>query len=276
MKTTTTAVKYLVWDTQATSLRLGIPSVARTTEKFAGTLQNVRVWNRALTTAEVASINSTTAPVLTPPADVTVPATGIRTLVSIGQATTSTGLSGVVVNNDAPYDFPSGTTVVTWTATDTNGNVSTATQNVTVVSGPPAAPAVTGVTTDTGISSTDAITSDTTLLIKGSADSTTTSVTVTRADLGIIGTAVSSSGAWSLDYTGTTLAEGVYTFTATAANTQGSSGVSNAFVVTVDTTAPGAPVITGGTGTPVVFNGTAEASSKVVVSQTATGIIGGA
>lgn len=38
----------------------------------------------------------------------------------------------VTVTNDAPADFPLGTTIVTWTATDGKNNVATATQEVTV------------------------------------------------------------------------------------------------------------------------------------------------
>ncbi|GEM_PF-456995 len=39
----------------------------------------------------------------------------------------------VTVTNDAPADFPLGTTIVTWTATDSRNNVATATQEVTIV-----------------------------------------------------------------------------------------------------------------------------------------------
>ncbi|MEK4854843.1 cellulose binding domain-containing protein, partial [Paenibacillus sp. FSL H7-0756] len=78
------------------------------------------------------TVVDTTKPVLKAPADVAVPATGTKTLVTLGQATAS-DIFGVVLKNDAPADgFPLGKTVVTWTATDVNGNVSTAVQNVTV------------------------------------------------------------------------------------------------------------------------------------------------
>lgn len=41
---------------------------------------------------------------------------------------------GATVTNDAPEYFPEGDTLVTWTATDANGNVTTAVQKITVIS----------------------------------------------------------------------------------------------------------------------------------------------
>ena len=81
---------------------------------------------------QTVTIKDTTAPVLKVPADMTVPATGTRTKVSIGTAT-ATDIFGVTITNDAPVDFPIGTTSVTWKATDANGNISTAVQRITVV-----------------------------------------------------------------------------------------------------------------------------------------------
>ena len=53
--------------------------------------------------------------------------------VALGQATVSDNCGIASVTNDAPETYPFGTTTVTWTVTDNNGNVSTATQTVTVV-----------------------------------------------------------------------------------------------------------------------------------------------
>jgi Ca2+-binding RTX toxin-like protein len=53
-------------------------------------------------------------------------------LPDIGQALASDSCS-VVVTNDAPTTFPLGTTIVTWTATDSSGNSVSATQAVTAV-----------------------------------------------------------------------------------------------------------------------------------------------
>jgi hypothetical protein len=74
----------------------------------------------------------TTAPVVTPPADVSVEATGPQTTVTIGTATATDAVGVVSLVNNAPATFPLGTTVVTWTATDAAGNAGTATQSVTI------------------------------------------------------------------------------------------------------------------------------------------------
>ena len=78
------------------------------------------------------TVQDTTPPVVTPPADVTVEATGVLTPVPIGMATATDAVGVVSITNDAPAAFPVGTTVVTWTATDAAGNSASATQNVTV------------------------------------------------------------------------------------------------------------------------------------------------
>jgi hypothetical protein len=83
------------------------------------------------TAVQNVTVTDTTSPVLTTPADIIVSATGTRTKVTLGKAVV-TDIFPVILINDAPADFPVGTTKVTWTATDSNGNVTTAVQNVTV------------------------------------------------------------------------------------------------------------------------------------------------
>jgi len=78
------------------------------------------------------TVSDTTAPVLTVPADVSVEANAVLSTVAIGSAT-ATDIFAVTVTSDAPATYALGTTVVTWTATDANGNVTSGTQNVTVV-----------------------------------------------------------------------------------------------------------------------------------------------
>ena len=78
------------------------------------------------------TVQDTTKPRLTVPADITVPATGSRTRVQIGMAT-ATDIFKTTVTSNAPVDFPVGTTIVIWTATDENGNYTTGTQKITVV-----------------------------------------------------------------------------------------------------------------------------------------------
>lgn len=79
---------------------------------------------------EVYNDVDTEAPVLVVPGDMTVEATGERTPVSIGTATSP---DEVTITSDAPADYPLGTTIVTWTATKGNGLSSTAKQAITVV-----------------------------------------------------------------------------------------------------------------------------------------------
>jgi RHS repeat-associated protein len=103
----------------------------------------------------------------------------------------------------------------------------------------PAAPAFTGVTTDTGSSSADQITTSQNLHLLGTAAPAAT-VTLYRSDLGVLGstTADGTTGAWNFDYSGTTLAEGTYAFTATETVSGLTSAASGDYLVTVDRTAP--------------------------------------
>jgi len=78
------------------------------------------------------TVVDTTAPVLSVPASVSVEANGVLSTAAIGSAT-ATDIFGVTITSNAPATYPLGTTVVTWTATDANGNVTTGTQSVTVV-----------------------------------------------------------------------------------------------------------------------------------------------
>jgi hypothetical protein len=87
--------------------------------------------NNITTATQKVTIVDTTKPMLTVPSDIKKEATAVRTTVQLGTPTTSDSFD-VTVTNDAPADFPVGTTTVTWTAKDVNGNESTATQLVTI------------------------------------------------------------------------------------------------------------------------------------------------
>ena len=104
--------------------------------------------------------------------------------------------------------------------------------------------AVTGVLSDTGRSATDAITSDTTLVLIGTAPANSP-VTVTRIGTGSIGTAVADgTGAWSFDYTATSLPAGTHGFQVTATDPlTGHDFTSDPFTVTILTEIPAAPTI---------------------------------
>lgn len=88
-------------------------------------------WSDSLT---VVVVKDTLAPVITvPPAITANPAPGASTVaVNIGQATATDNAGVASLTHDAPAVFPVGNTIVTWTATDLSGNVSTATQVITV------------------------------------------------------------------------------------------------------------------------------------------------
>ena len=74
-------------------------------------------------------------PLLTPPADITVNATGLFTEVDLGEATAIDGLDGslTAVDDSEGKRFAPGINVVVWNATDNAGNTTTAMQLVNVI-----------------------------------------------------------------------------------------------------------------------------------------------
>lgn len=158
----------------------------------------------------------------------------------LGSGVVGTATADPLGNWSAPYTGASlvpGTYSFTAAATDVAGN-----------SGEPSAPyvvdtsldtpVITGISDDSGASSTDRITNDTTLIFTGQA-APGASVSLTRAGVGLIGSTVASTtGSWTFDLTGTPLVNGTHTFTATASNDGRSSPASLPFVVTVDTQPP--------------------------------------
>jgi hypothetical protein len=93
------------------------------------------------TATSTVTVRDTTAPVLTPPADLNVVETGmgviarsaraVQAFLAAAQATDAV-TSAPQVANDAPLSIPVGTTTVTFTATDAAGNSSTATARIVV------------------------------------------------------------------------------------------------------------------------------------------------
>ena len=135
--------------------------------------------------------------------------------------------------------------------------------------------AITNVTDDTGVSTTDHITSDSTVALGGTAGANNT-VTVALAGTGEVGTTTAdAAGNWAFDYTAATLADGTHTFTAVATDENGGqTPESEPFGVTVDTSAPAAPSIDSVGGGSLVFKGTAEAGTNVTVTRTGAGVVG--
>jgi len=110
-------------------------------------------------------------------------------------------------------------------------------QAYTIDNTPPNGPTIAAISTDRVLA--DGITNDTTLVISGSADPNV-GVEIRQSSVVVLGTATSdNAGAWSLDYTAFTLANGTYSLTATAVDGAGNrSTESAAFVATIDTVAP--------------------------------------
>ncbi len=73
-------------------------------------------------------------PTITPPANITttVGVSQTHATVTLGTPVFGDNAPGAVVTNNAPAQFPVGTTIVTWTVTDASGNFNTATQTITV------------------------------------------------------------------------------------------------------------------------------------------------
>lgn len=90
----------------------------------------------ANTATQTVTVIDNQVPSITAPADVTVNAdNGLCSAsgVALGSATASDNCGVAGTSNNAPSSYPVGTTTVTWTATDVNGNTNTATQNITVI-----------------------------------------------------------------------------------------------------------------------------------------------
>jgi hypothetical protein len=87
------------------------------------------------TAAQIVTISDNQAPTISAPADIETDADEnacVASAVDLGVPETADNCEVESVENDAPATFPVGETTVTWTVTDVNGNVTTATQLVTV------------------------------------------------------------------------------------------------------------------------------------------------
>ncbi len=86
------------------------------------------------TSTQTVTITDAINPTISSPANVTAQANNSCAAfnVVLGTPTTADNCTVASVTNNAPAIFPLGTTTVTWTVTDANGNTATATQTVTV------------------------------------------------------------------------------------------------------------------------------------------------
>ena len=143
-----------------------------------------------------------------------------------------------------------GTYAITARATDAVGNTSalSAAYTITIDRLAPTAPVITGVTDDAspvvGNVPSGGRTNDSTPTITGTAEPGST-VTVLLGGVEITpATVASGTGVWSL--TTASLGDGTYVITARATDAAGNqSGPSASYTITIDTTGPAAPVITG-------------------------------
>ncbi len=86
--------------------------------------------NSTQTTVTI-KVQDTIPPTITTPANIILEATGIKNIIDIGQAT-ATDIFSIEITNNAPPSFPLGKTLVTWTATDSNGNSTHSNQEIIV------------------------------------------------------------------------------------------------------------------------------------------------
>jgi large repetitive protein len=138
-----------------------------------------------------------------------------------------------------------GLTTLSVSATDAAGNVSRITRSITLMSTPPTAPVLSGLTadTDSGRSDSDAITANTLPTLAGRAEG----AQWVKVYLGSSLQATVAVSDGQFDFTpAQRLADGVYNYTAVALDAAGNtSEVSGALSITVDTTAPLATSLTG-------------------------------
>jgi len=165
---------------------------------------------------QVVTIIDTTAPDVSAPSDIVGEATDLsNNVIELGDATAYDIMNVASITNDAPEFFPVGETTVTWTATDSSGNSSTATQTVTIID-----------TITPSITTPDSITAEAT-----SADSNTVELGIAiYNDLVDISSITNDAPEF--------FPVGETTVTWTATDSSGNSSTATQTVTIIDTTAP--------------------------------------
>ena len=82
---------------------------------------------------EEPAVTDTTKPIISPPVDLVIEATGSLTLVDLGDAIAMDESGIQLIVSNSPTLFPLGSSTIIWTAIDNNGNSAFATQQVDVV-----------------------------------------------------------------------------------------------------------------------------------------------
>jgi hypothetical protein len=200
--------------------------------------------NKGTATQKV-TVTENVPPTITAPPDVTVNADAgqcTASNVALGTPTTGDNCGVKSVTNDAPAAFPLGTTIVTWTVTDTSGNQAAATQKVTVVDSQPptiAAPAAVTVSADAG---------------QCTASDVTLGTPTTGDNCGVQGVTSNAPTTFSL---------GATTVTWTVTDTSGNQATATQTVTVVDRTPP---TTTASAGGPAGANGWYTGNVRVTLS----------
>jgi len=211
------------------------------------------------TAVQTVIVQDTLVPVLTLPADITSTVAAVPASMNLGQAT-ATDIFSVTLSNNAPIEFPSGSTAVTWTATDANANSVTGVQTITINLDNTAPVMTVGSPT---------LTSQSSYTLSGSLNESAT--------LTVNGQAASVDASYNFSAI-VTLSEGTNLLTLVATDTVGNSATL-IFNVTLDTTPPAPPatgsmaIIDNGDGSSVTVNGSAnsvEANAVVTITHSTT------
>ena len=176
------------------------------------------------TATQVVIVTDNQNPTITAPTAVSVNADNgscAATGVSVGTPATADNCGVASVTNNAPASFPVGSTTVTWTVTDVNGNTATATQVVTVTDNqnPVISNTTTNITVYTGAGST-------------TCNKVVTWTAPTASDNCSVSTLTSTHTS------GTVFPVGTTTVTYTATDVNGNSATSSFTVTVIDNTNP--------------------------------------
>ncbi len=158
-----------------------------------------------------------------------------------GGSTVATGTANGSGGYAVPFTLVEGSNSLTVTATDIADNVSTASNAfVVTLDSTMATPTFTGISADSGSSSSDQITNVSAQTLSGTADANST-VVVKRGAATLTTVTATAGGTFTASVT---LVSGVNTLTATSSDVAGNSKISADYPVTLDNTAPSAPVFT--------------------------------
>ena len=123
----------VIYDIQDTSITNDAPTVFPLGETIVTWTATDSSGNSASTTQSIMVIDSTS-PILIIPESLEIEAYALFTEIDDYGEILAEDISGISsITNDAPEVFPLGETIVTWTATDDHGNISSNTQTITVI-----------------------------------------------------------------------------------------------------------------------------------------------